>query len=229
MQLTISDAARAFHVTGATVHRWIRERGLPAVRFNEQLRLNQVDLVVWAQVHSQPLDADALPAQIGGAPDLAAALRRGGIHRDVVASDRATALRAAVQHLPLGPDDRAVLQDVLAARPAHDGTAIGEGIAIPHARHPIVLTGGESLLSLCFLRAGVPFGAADGQPVHTLFTLVTPTVRVHLRALAQLARALHGDFGRRVADRATDAELLAALATVARRQCEADPPPEGGA
>ena len=34
------------------------------------------------------------------------------------------------------------------------------------------------------------FGAIDDQPVHTLFTLVTPTVRVHLYLLSRLASAL---------------------------------------
>ena len=37
----------------------------------------------------------------------------------------------------------------------------------------------------------VDFEAIDGQPVHTLFSMVSPTIRGHLGLLAKLSRALH--------------------------------------
>jgi hypothetical protein len=33
------------------------------------------------------------------------------------------------------------------------------------------------MVTLCFLEQPVEFGAMDGQPVHTLFTIVSPTIR----------------------------------------------------
>jgi PTS system nitrogen regulatory IIA component len=216
VQLTIAEAARLLHVNESSVQRWIRERGLPAVKFNEQYRLNQVDLLVWAQANQVAVDPDRLPAREKDAPpDLAAALLRGGIHRDVAARNRSEALVAAVARMPLLSDaDRTLLADLLAARENAGTTAIGNGIAIPHARHPIVLAGGEPLLALCFLQQPVDFAATDGKPVHTLFALVTPTIRSHLQTLARLAFALGGPFGERVAAGASDRELIDALAQV---------------
>jgi len=213
VQLTIAEAARLLHVNESSVQRWIRERGLPAVKFNEQYRLNQVDLLVWAQANQVAVDPDRLPAREKDAPpDLAAALLRGGIHRDVAARNRSEALAAAVARMPLLADaDRTLLADLLAARENAGTTAIGNGIAIPHARHPIVLAGGEPLLALCFLKQPVDFAATDVKPVHTLFALVTPTIRSHLQTLARLAFALGGPFGGRVAARASDRELIDAL------------------
>ena len=41
--------------------------------------------------------------------------------------------------------------------------------------------------AVCFLATPIEFGANDGKPVHTLFTLVSPTVRDHTHELARLA------------------------------------------
>jgi PTS system nitrogen regulatory IIA component len=48
-------------------------------------------------------------------------------------------------------------------------------------------------VAVCYLATPIEFGALDGKPVHTLFTVVSPSVRVHLHLLATLAAALHDD------------------------------------
>ena len=65
------------------------------------------------------------------------------------------------------PDDvdREFLYQVLLAREALGSTGIGDGIAIPHVRNPIVLHLSRPTVTLCFLEQPVDFGALDGQPV----------------------------------------------------------------
>ena len=46
------------------------------------------------------------------------------------------------------------------------------------------------MATLCFLEHPIEFGALDGQPVHTLFTIVSPTIKAHLHLLSRLAFAL---------------------------------------
>jgi PTS system nitrogen regulatory IIA component len=70
-------------------------------------------------------------------------------------------------------------------------TGLGEGIAIPHVRNPIVLHVSRPTITLCFLERPVEFEALDGKPVFALFSLVCPTVRAHLRLLSRLAFALN--------------------------------------
>ncbi len=94
--------------------------------------------------------------------------------------------------LPAG-FDRSVLCELFLARESAGSTAVGDGIAIPHPRHPVVLPVGRPMLTLCFLERPVDFGAADRQPVHTLFVLVSPTIRAHLRMLARIACALRDE------------------------------------
>jgi PTS system nitrogen regulatory IIA component len=121
-------------------------------------------------------------------------LRAGGIFYDIAATDSRAVLREFVSRLPLPPEqDRATLLLVLEAREAMGSTGIGDGIAIPHVRNPIVLHVDQPFVTLALLRHPIEFGAMDGLPVHALFLVVSPTVPVHLRILAQLGFLLRDD------------------------------------
>ena len=100
-------------------------------------------------------------------------------------------MREVVELLRL-PDevDRPFLLRVLLAREAIAPTAIGEGIAIPHVRNPVVLHVGRPAIALCFLEQPIEYDALDGKPVHTLFTIVSPTTRAHLHLMSKLSFVL---------------------------------------
>ena len=127
-------------------------------------------------------------------------------------ADKPAVLRSVVEMLRL-PDkvDREFLLQVLLAREALESTAIGDGIAIPHVRNPIVLHVPQPTMTLCFLEKPVDFGALDGRPVHTLFTFISPTVKAHLHLLSRLAFALRNpDFKALIVQQAGRDEILAA-------------------
>jgi PTS system nitrogen regulatory IIA component len=103
----------------------------------------------------------------------------------------------------------------LAEREAKGATII-DGIALPHARSPLVFGVDRPLLTLCFLKEAVPFGAPDQGPVHIVWALVSPTIRVHLALLAKVSAALHdAEFHRLVSQHAAAAEILARLRQLA--------------
>ncbi|MEI8079471.1 MAG: PTS sugar transporter subunit IIA [bacterium] len=91
----------------------------------------------------------------------------------------------AVMKLP-DTVDREFLYQVLLARESLGSTGIGDGIAIPHVRNPVVLHVSTPTVTLCFLEHPIDFHAIDDQPVNTLFTLISPTVRTHLHLLSRL-------------------------------------------
>ena len=96
----------------------------------------------------------------------------------------------------IGKRDRAPLRKRLAEREALGSTGIGNGIAVPHVK-------GKELSSLFLVmarsRAGVPFDAIDGKPVHTIFLILGPVenAEAHLKALRWVSSlARNPDFRR---------------------------------
>jgi PTS system nitrogen regulatory IIA component len=195
MQLSIRDLTKLLDVTEATVTRWIKQRGLPAQRVGGQYRVNRAELLEWATANHVRVSLelfDHLEADAESVPSLADALESGGIHYGLQDTTKENALRALVQVLPLPEGlDRELLLRLFLAREASASTAIGEGIAIPHVRNPIVLHVSRPVVTLAFLKNPIDFGALDGGPVHVLFSIISPTNRSHLQLLSRLSFALH--------------------------------------
>lgn len=194
MQLQVRDVAKFFNVSEKTIYRWIEQEGLPAFRINKQYRFNRVEILEWAmarKVNASPelVRADEDPAT--PLPDLAQALEDGGIYYRVDGHDKDAVLKSVVDLLRL-PEavDREFLLQVLLEREAMGSTSVGDGIAIPHVRNPIVMHIPRPAVTLCFLEHAIDFGALDGKPVNVLFTLISPTIRAHLHVLSSLAFAL---------------------------------------
>lgn len=197
MQLTLRQAAVYLGVSESTTRRWIAGRGLPVHEVNERLYLNAIELWEWAVEHGVAVSRSLL-VHARRAPDpvppISELLLAGGIVYDIAATDKRHVLREFVARLPLPPEqDRATLLSVLEAREAMGSTGIGDGIAIPHVRNPIVLHVDRPFVTLALLGHPVEFDAIDGLPVHALFIVVSPTVPVHLRILAQLGFLLRDD------------------------------------
>ncbi len=68
-------------------------------------------------------------------------------------------------------------------------TGIGQGVAVPHTRHPTV---NRLIGTVALSRRGVDFAALDGEPVDILFLLISPPNQPgdHLRALENISRHL---------------------------------------
>ena len=216
MQLTLRQAAAYLGVSEPTVRRWIGERSLPVHAANERLYLNAIELWEWAVEHGVTVSRSLLE-HARRAPDtvpsMSELLRAGGIVYDIDATNKRDALRELVARLPLPPEqDRATLVSVLEAREAMGSTGIGDGIAIPHVRNPIVLHVDHPFVTLALLPHAVDFDALDGKPVHALFLVVSPTVPVHLRVLAQLGFVLRDEVLRDLLrERAPSEEIIGRL------------------
>jgi PTS system nitrogen regulatory IIA component len=127
--------------------------------------------------------------------------------------------------MPMPPTiDRDLLVEVLLARETTGTTAIGEGIAIPHVRNPVIAAGARAAVAVCYLAHPVSLGARGGPPVHTILMLVTPTVRAHLQLLARLARALTDPGFKAALDRRAALDDLTREAA----RVERDAPPAAG-
>jgi PTS system nitrogen regulatory IIA component len=191
MHLTVADVAALLRIPTKQVYRWIDEGELDCNWFHDQPRFNRSEVLEWAMERRLPVAVERLLDEGGeDNPSLAASLGAGGIHRAIGGKTREEVLRQVVSVTQLPDLDKDTLVEVLLAREATGSTGIGEGIAIPHVRQPIVMGGGSEKVSLCFLSEPVDFFAIDGSPVHTVFLIISTTVRGHLHMLARLSAAL---------------------------------------
>jgi PTS system nitrogen regulatory IIA component len=197
MPLTVRDVAQLCGVSENRVFEWVQEGGLPAEHVNGVYRVNPTELLEWATIHKHhvsPAIFGKLNGDSTGHTILADALAEGGVLNDVPGIDRETVLTAAIETLPVPVGfDREALVRLLVAREELGGTAIGNGIAIPHPRCPVALAGAKRVIRLCYLTHPLDFGSPDGKPVDTLFLMICPTVRDHLQQLARLAVLLRDE------------------------------------
>ena len=109
------------------------------------------------------------------------------------AASKEAAIQALVARLADSGAVPAVQRDeVLAAvlkREAASPTAVGHGIAIPHAKHPAVR---QVVAAVAFCPDGIPFGGRDDLAVQLIILLVSPENdhAAHLRALRLLPQRL---------------------------------------
>ena len=200
MELTVKDVVRLFNVSERTVYRWIQSANLPAYKVNEQYRFNRVEMLEWATAQKIPVLPEIFSEpETGELPTLSRAIEAGGIYYRVSGKDKESVLRSIVAQIRLPEEvDIDFLLQVLMARESLGSTAIGNGIAIPHPRSPIVLHVSRPIISLSFLETPIDFDAPDGVPVNIIFTLVSPTIRAHLHLLSRLSYALKDESWRKI-------------------------------
>jgi len=89
-------------------------------------------------------------------------------------------------------DARHALVNELLQREKMHSTAMENGVAFPHLRSPenSPIAGPFALIGRC--REGTEFGSPDGKATHLFFLIVTNSVVVHLRVLAQLTQEITG-------------------------------------
>lgn len=85
--------------------------------------------------------------------------------------------------------------DALMAREALGSTAIGQGIAIPHAKASCV---NKLVAAFGLSKKGVDFNSLDGEVAYIFFLLLAPqdSAGPHLKALARISRLLKDKYFR---------------------------------
>jgi nitrogen PTS system EIIA component len=217
VELSTREVAKLLSITEEAVYRLADDEGLPVHRLGDELRVNRSDLLEWATARGIAVSGELFAAETQAAlPTLAEALAAGGVVHGLPGTTKAEVLRALVDAMTLPEGtDRAFLLSVLEAREALGSTGIGNGIAIPHPRNPIVLRVRRPIVTLCFLATPVDFAAVDDKPVFALFSLISPTPKLHLHLLSRLAYVLRDESCRAtIAARGDAATILTAIERV---------------
>jgi mannitol/fructose-specific phosphotransferase system IIA component (Ntr-type) len=132
------------------------------------------------------------------------------------ALDTESALQAIAHHagrqVP-GLDPASVNRALLLRESTHS-TAMGAGVAIPHATIPDL---DRTLLIIAVNPSGVAFGAPDDEPTRVFFTLLSPAggEADHIKLLARICRLLrHPGFIESLVDSDSPESAIDVIASV---------------
>ena len=185
-----SEAARFLRVAEGTLERWVRQ-GLIRSLDRHGHDFDRDELARWARDRGMQVDPD--PALQPGKKEaaLVGAIERGAVTAGVEASSAMDAIQVAIESLSqLAPRLRARLLDEVLERERMASTALGQGIAVPHPREPLGDALEQPLISLVLLDTPLDWAAVDGELVHTVALLASPTAGAHLEILSQIGRAV---------------------------------------
>jgi len=127
---------------------------------------------------------------------------------ELAATDRDEAVHEILTHLVsagrLQEDEVAAVLRAVVKRETLGTTAIGRGMAVPHAR---VEAAAKTMIGIGLSGAGVDFHALDGAPVHAIFIVIGSASEPdeYIEALKQVSNMIQNEDFRRFLKRARSA------------------------
>lgn len=145
--------------------------------------------------------------------DLAALIHRGGVFFDVEGSTPQEIYKTISSMIKI-PDELTSEQiyNALCAREQVLSTAVGNGIALPHARASIIKDAEQQQICVVYLKNPIDMQAPDEREVYVMFVLLTQNSQVHLKVLTELAGLFRNlRFRKALEAHASEAELLSLI------------------
>ncbi|MBQ1181335.1 MAG: PTS sugar transporter subunit IIA [Treponema sp.] len=122
--------------------------------------------------------------------DLASLISKGGVF--TVEGSSTTEIYEKVCNLIKFPESITsdAVFNALCAREKIMSTAVGNGIALPHASVPIIKEEEEQRVCVVYLKEPLDMNAPDEMKVHTMFVILTQNRQTHLQVLSRLVSLL---------------------------------------
>ncbi len=204
-------------VSEKTVYRWISAAKIPFTRVGEQYRFSRQELQVWASSSGHSLSPEIMieaETKKLEQPSLSQAIENGGIYYCIDGETPENIIDEIMSIIRLPNEiDSEYVRKSIQVRESLASTGIGDGIAVPHMRHPLQQV--ESpMVFLCFLKQPADWGSMDGKPVNVIFVPCSQSMRTHLHLLSRISFMSREPKFRNLLDtQASRGEILKSLAS----------------
>ena len=192
--LTLGEVAEYLKVSKKTVLRLVHADKIPCAKVAGQWRFLRTVIEDWliGRMRVVPKndlarlveEGDIVPLSRMLKEDLISLNIRPGSKREVLERIARPLLKRGVVR------DTGTFVSMLLSREEMVSTAVGEGVALPHVRHPEENAEGGPLICVGVCREGTDFDAHDGKPTRLFFLLYTDSEVVHLRVMSKLVALL---------------------------------------
>ena len=144
--------------------------------------------------------------------DLAQLIHRGGVFKNVEGSTPQEIYSKVCKmiDLPAGMTSETVYK-ALCDREAVLSTAVGNGIALPHARAPIMRDASEQRICVVYLKNPIDMKAPDEREVFVMFVLLAHNSQIHLKVLSSLAALFRDAKFKKALELRSDEATLASI------------------
>ncbi|MDP4172523.1 MAG: PTS sugar transporter subunit IIA [Bacteroidota bacterium] len=191
MDLSIYDVSTLLMTDKKEVERLVKKKIIPSENIQNKIRFNKQAVIEWALLNNKPINlSDTSHFNEFQFETISPLLDEDSFYYNCTLT-KENYIREIVSQLKLSESiDRNIIVELLVNREKLMSTAIGNGIALPHPRIPIVLGFGKPLINFFFLTEPLELNSIDNKPVHTIILIVSQTVKQHLYILAHLSYLL---------------------------------------
>lgn len=154
-----------------------------------------------------------METSLNGGADLPVLIHRGGVFFDVEGTTPQEIYKNISEKIekPEGVTSD-LIYNALCAREQVLSTAVGNGIALPHARASIIKSDENQKICVVYLKKPIDMQAPDEREVFVMFVLLTSNSQVHLKVLTELAGLFRNlRFRKALESHAGEAELLSLI------------------
>lgn len=147
------------------------------------------------------------------AVNLAELIHKGGVFKDVEGSspEEIYGKITGMMSLPVGLSAETIC-NALCEREKIMSTAVGNGIALPHARIPLLKDEDDQRICVVYLKNPIDMRAPDERKVFVMFVILSANQRSHLNVLSELVQLFQQkEFKNLLEKNASEAELLNAV------------------
>ena len=144
--------------------------------------------------------------------DLAQLIHRGGIFKNVEGNTPQEIYAKVSKMIDLQDGmTSATVYNALCDREAVLSTAVGNGIALPHARAPIMRDASEQRICVVYLKNPIDMKAPDEREVFVMFVLLAHNSQIHLKVLSSLAALFRNSQFKKALELRSDEATLSSI------------------
>ncbi len=187
--LTIKDVSDFLQVNERTIHRLIQANKIPATKVGNQWRFHPAQLEVWFLNGGEQEVSNGSACAPWLAEEEFRIVSPDRVLLNLDARSPSAALEPMVDTLVASGHllQKPIFLRELIRREELMSTGVGNGVALPHAWHPINDLFHAPLVVAARLKTPIDFRAVDQEPVDLIFLLCAPRNRVHLKLLSAMA------------------------------------------
>ena len=145
--------------------------------------------------------------------NLSILIKKGGVFYGVEGSTPDKIFKSVTEQMDLPvKSDADVIYNALCAREAIMTTAVGNGIALPHARTQVIKNEEDQRVCVVYLKEPIDMKAPDNIKVFVMFIILTQNPQTHLQTLSSLVSLFkNAEFRKLLESHASEEDLLSAI------------------